>query len=43
MSGRWVGLSYDGAMITGWAAMAREEGAASAIIEELRQGPPARS
>lgn len=23
MTGRWVGLSYDGTVVTGWAAMAK--------------------
>ena len=34
--GRWVGLSYDGAVITGWASLARSEDHARAIIEELQ-------
>src|SRR5262249_24737694 len=31
--GRWVGMSYDGAVITGWAAMARPEDAPNQIVK----------
>ncbi|MBB4968076.1 helix-turn-helix transcriptional regulator [Saccharothrix violaceirubra] len=37
MTGRWVGLSYDGPIVTGWAAMARSESEATALINELRE------
>lgn len=37
MSGRWVGLSYDGAIMTGWAAMAREESEAPEVIRQLKE------
>jgi transcriptional regulator with XRE-family HTH domain len=33
--GRWVGLSYDDQVVTGWAAMAREQKAAHAVVENL--------
>jgi transcriptional regulator with XRE-family HTH domain len=36
MSGRWVGLSYDGKIVTGWGAMAREEQEATKAIEDLK-------
>jgi transcriptional regulator with XRE-family HTH domain len=43
MSGRWVGLSYDGAVMTGWGAIAKIEQEARSLIAELkeRQGMPA--
>lgn len=37
MSGRWVGLSYDGPVVTGWATMARTENEALAAMNELRE------
>jgi transcriptional regulator with XRE-family HTH domain len=37
MTGRWVGLSYDGLIITGWAATAKSEGEAQALIDSLKQ------
>lgn len=37
MSGRWVGLSYDGKVVTGWGAIAREEERAREIIAELKE------
>lgn len=36
MAGRWVGLSYDGKIITGWGAMSRNEEDARAIIDQLK-------
>ena len=33
--GRWVGLSYDDLVVTGWAAMARERTGAHAAVESL--------
>lgn len=33
--GRWVGLSYDGAVVTGWGAMARTEDVASSVVRRL--------
>jgi transcriptional regulator with XRE-family HTH domain len=43
MSGRWVGLSYDGPMVSGWGAIARTEGEVNAVMNELRgqDGQPA--
>lgn len=37
MSGRWVGLSYDGAIQTGWGAMAHTEDEARGLIEQLKE------
>ena len=37
MSGRWVGLSYDGKIVTGFGAMARTEDDATAVIHELKE------
>ena len=33
--GRWVGMSYDGRVITGWASMARTEDGAREVVNEL--------
>ena len=33
--GRWVGLSYDGPVVTGWGAMARTEEEAHKIVQDL--------
>ncbi len=38
MVGRWVGLSYDGKVVSGWAAMARDEEEAQALVIGLRDG-----
>jgi transcriptional regulator with XRE-family HTH domain len=35
-TGRWVGLSYDGPIITGWAALARTEDDVLAVMDRLR-------
>jgi hypothetical protein len=42
MAGRWVGLSYDGKIVTGWGAMARTEQDTTAVIQDLkdREGKP---
>ncbi len=37
MVGRWVGLSYDGTIITGWGAMAHTGHDARRLISELQQ------
>src|ERR671938_576264 len=37
MTGRWVGLSYDGPIVTGWGAIARTEEEVLALMEELRE------
>ena len=34
--GRWVGLSYDGPIITGWSALARTEDDVIALMDQLR-------
>jgi transcriptional regulator with XRE-family HTH domain len=36
MAGRWVGLSYDGKIVTGWGSMARDEQEARNVIDELK-------
>ena len=35
-TGRWVGLSYDGPIITGWSALARAEDEVVALMDTLR-------
>lgn len=35
MSGRWVGLSYDGKIVTGWGAMARDKDEVGQVISDL--------
>jgi DNA-binding XRE family transcriptional regulator len=35
-TGRWVGLSYDGPIVSGWAAMARTEDEVKALMDGLR-------
>ncbi|WP_189336297.1 helix-turn-helix transcriptional regulator [Actinoplanes ianthinogenes] len=37
MTGRWVGLSHDGPVITGWGAMARTEDEAVALVHQLKE------
>lgn len=37
MVGRWVGLSYDGAIITGWGAIARTEEEVTQLMDKLGQ------
>lgn len=34
-AGRWVGLSYDGPIITGWGALARTENGVTTVMDEL--------
>ena len=43
MTGRWVGLSYDGALVTGWTSMAKTEEEAERLMHELKQRPLAPS
>ncbi|MCO1656600.1 hypothetical protein [Pseudonocardia humida] len=38
-TGRWVGLSYDGPIVTGWATLARSEDDVLAIMNQLRETP----
>lgn len=33
--GRWVGMSYDGTVISGWGAMARTEEQARSVVQDL--------
>ena len=35
--GRWVGLSYDGPIVTGWGALARSEEEVVALMNNLRE------
>ena len=37
MSGRWVGLSYDGTIVTGWGSMGKSEDASREIIQQLKE------
>lgn len=37
-TGRWVGLSHDGPLISGWAAVARTENEVLDLLNELRGG-----
>ncbi|MDQ1677785.1 MAG: hypothetical protein QOC93_2929 [Actinomycetota bacterium] len=37
MTGRWVGLSYDGPIVSGWGVIARTEDEAVALMDQLRQ------
>ena len=36
-TGRWVGLSYDGNVVTGWSSMARTEAEARELVGELKE------
>jgi hypothetical protein len=36
-TGRWVGLSYDGNIVTGWSSMARTEDEARELVGELKE------
>jgi transcriptional regulator with XRE-family HTH domain len=36
MSGKWVGLSYDGSIVSGWGGMARTEEEAQAVVAKLK-------
>lgn len=33
--GRWVGMSYDGLVVTGWGAIARTEELAHKVVQDL--------
>lgn len=37
MTGRWVGLSYDGPIVTGWGTMAKSEQEARELMDNLRE------
>jgi transcriptional regulator with XRE-family HTH domain len=37
MSGRWVGLSYDGPIVSGWGTLARSEDEALAVMAHLKE------
>ncbi|TQM80011.1 helix-turn-helix protein [Saccharothrix saharensis] len=36
MEGRWVGLSYDGKVVTGWGSLGRDEEQARTLIDQLK-------
>jgi hypothetical protein len=36
-TGRWVGLSHDGTIVTGWSSMARSEREARTLVGELKE------
>jgi hypothetical protein len=36
-TGRWVGLSYDGNIVTGWSSMAKTEAEARELVDELKE------
>ncbi len=38
MRGRWVGLSYDGPIVSGWSAFARTEQEAQTLLQALTEG-----
>lgn len=41
MTGRWVGLSYDGPIVTGWGAIGKTEDEVSALVADLKaRGAP---
>jgi transcriptional regulator with XRE-family HTH domain len=40
MVGRWVGLSYDGPVVTGWGAIARTQEEVTALMDKLRSDGP---
>ena len=33
--GRWVGMSYDGQVVSGWGSLARTEGKAHDVVQDL--------
>ena len=37
MLGRWVGLSYDGPIVTGWGAIARTEDEVLGLMAQLKE------
>ncbi len=43
MTGRWVGLTYDGLIVTGWGSMAKTEDEARRLIDKLKEQEEARS
>jgi hypothetical protein len=38
MRGRWVGLSYDGPIVSGWSAFAHTEQEAQTLLQALTDG-----
>jgi hypothetical protein len=43
MTGRWVGLSYDGAIVTGWSSMAKTQEEAKELVDQLKVQETTRS
>ena len=39
--GRWVGMSYDGLVISGWGSLARTQEQANQIVQDLIDEQPA--
>ena len=37
MTGRWVGMSYDGPLVSGWGVIARGEDEVVALMDHLRR------
>jgi hypothetical protein len=37
MTGRWVGLSYDGPIVSGWGVIARTQDDAVTLMNQLRE------
>lgn len=37
MTGRWVGLSYDGRIVTAWSSMAKSEEEAGELVAKLKE------
>jgi hypothetical protein len=38
--GRWVGMSYDGQVVTGWGSMARTQEQATHVLQDLMDRGP---
>jgi hypothetical protein len=37
MTGRWVGLSHDGPIVTGWSAISKDEDEVVRMVEDLKE------
>ena len=37
MTGRWVGLGYDGPIVTGWGTIAKSNDAVLALMNQLKE------
>jgi hypothetical protein len=40
MTGRWVGIGYDGPIVTGWGAFAKSEDGATTLVRCLKEKEP---